>query len=475
MNNPKKIRMTVLATAIAAACALANAQDLTLYESHVLPDALLFEPNNTIGMNSDIDIVVKGPNGFMLRQSFQAGEPIEFNPLTANEGGLPDGTYRYELQITGIKGVAADRSGNHPKIAQSLEPGFGAFTILDGKLVSRDIEEFGYQQEAQTAASASSTPQKSATDEEIGTRQLFTQDVEIQGSLCVGQDCVNGESFGFDTIRLKENNLRIKFQDTSNSASFPSNDWQLTANDSTNGGQNKFSIDDVDGGRTPFTLEAGAPSHSLYVDDGGRIGFGTSTPVVENHIVDGDSPTVRLQQDGSSGFTAQTWDMAGNEANFFIRDVTNGSRLPFRIQPSAPSDSLYISSTGDIGLGTSSPDVPGAHIKSTGRAALFIEAGADEQSDISLGDTGLARFIIRTRATTHNFEISRRAENGGSLDRPFLIPFATGIAQFENGLNLVSDDEPPTPNSGALLFVDNATGDLMVKFANGTLKTLLTD
>jgi len=54
MNNPKRIRMTVLATAIAAACALANAQDVTLYESHVLPEALVFEPNSTIGMNSDI-------------------------------------------------------------------------------------------------------------------------------------------------------------------------------------------------------------------------------------------------------------------------------------------------------------------------------------------------------------------------------------------------------------------------------------
>ena len=112
----------------------------------------------------------------------------------------------------------------------------------------------------------------------------------VGGSACIGFDCVNGESFGFDTIRLKENNLRIKFVDTSSSASFPSNDWQLTANESSNGGANKFSIDDVNSGRTPFTLEAGAPSHSLYVDGGGRIGLGTSTPVVEIHIEVGEYP-----------------------------------------------------------------------------------------------------------------------------------------------------------------------------------------
>lgn len=207
--------------------------------------------------------------------------------------------------------------------------------------------------------------------------QTITQDLVVQGSECVGIDCVSSESFGFDTLRLKENNLRIKFQDTSNSASFPSNDWQLTANDSTNGGQNKFSIDDIDGAKTPFTIEAGARSHSLYVDDGGRIGIGTSTPVTEAHIVDGDSPTLRLEQNGSSGFTAQTWDLAGNETNFFVRDASNGSSLPFRIRPgSGTNNALYIDSDGDIGLGDTTPT-----------AALDIEAGAISQPVLRLSST----------------------------------------------------------------------------------------
>jgi hypothetical protein len=207
--------------------------------------------------------------------------------------------------------------------------------------------------------------------------QVFTTDVVVQGSECVGVDCVNGESFGFDTLRLKENNLRIKFQDTSVSASFPTVDWQLTANDSSNGGANKFSIDDIDSGRTPFTIEASAPSNSLYVDDGGRVGLGTATPVVELHVVDGDSPTMRLEQDGSSGFTAQTWDVAGNEANFFVRDATNGSTLPFKIKPGAPSNSLFVDADGALGFGTQSPD-SGLDVRTalstvvTGRDALRL-------------------------------------------------------------------------------------------------------
>ncbi len=184
--------------------------------------------------------------------------------------------------------------------------------------------------------------------------QVILDDLIVDGSICAGMDCVNGESFGFDTIRLKENNLRIRFVDTSSTSSFPSRDWQITANDSSNGGANKFSIDDIDGGRTPFTIEAGAPSHSLYVDDGGRVGFGTATPVVQLHLKDGNTPTLRLEQDGSSGFTAQTWDVAGNEANFFIRDATNGSTLPFRIEPGTPSNMLYIADDG-VGITTTNP------------------------------------------------------------------------------------------------------------------------
>jgi hypothetical protein len=185
---------------------------------------------------------------------------------------------------------------------------------------------------------------------------LHLDDVIIDGSLCVGYDCVNGEGFGFDTIRLKENNLRIHFDDTSTASSYPRNDWRIMINDSANGGASYFAVEDAFSARHVFKLEAGAPPNSLYVDDGGRVGFGTATPAVELDIKDGDTPAVRLQQDGSSGFAAHSWDVAGNETNFFIRDVTDGSALPFRIRPGSPTNSIYIDQPdGDVGMGTASP------------------------------------------------------------------------------------------------------------------------
>ncbi len=227
------------------------------------------------------------------------------------------------------------------------------------------------------------------------------------GSLCVGLDCVEGESFGSDTIRIKDNNCRIHFEDTSGTT-FPTRDWRITINDSTSGGGDRFSIDDIDGGTTPFTIEGGAPGNSLYVDDEGQIGLGTNVPVVEVHITSGDTPAIRFEQDGSiSGFDPQTWDIAGNETNFFIRDSTNGSLLPFRINPGAPTNSIYIASTGNVGLGTENPDSV-LHIEPEdgNRNALAVVADGGPYITLANTVTGKTWYIAHENNSPNDFLIS---------------------------------------------------------------------
>jgi len=308
-----------------------------------------------------LSLVVTGPEGFAYEAELRGGDLV-FEIYDADGNLLPDGTYNYELKALAGTPKAAERDnvrGLGEKTAGRRVQS-GVFTIAGGSLVDPTAVE----------------PERG-----IAQKLVHAEDVKIQGSLCVGADCTSGESFGFDTIRLKENNLRIKFEDTS-TGSFPSNDWQLTANDSTNGGANRFSIDDVTGGKTPFTIVAGAPSSSLYVKNNGFVGMGSSNPAVQLHVVDGNSPALRLEQDGSSGFTAQTWDVAGNETNFFVRDVTHGSKLPFRIQPGSGNDNaLYIASDGDLGVGFTSPDDP-IHIKKSGSTAPAIRLqNGDNASD----------------------------------------------------------------------------------------------
>jgi hypothetical protein len=184
---------------------------------------------------------------------------------------------------------------------------------------------------------------------------VIPDDLIVQGSTCTGFDCVNNENFGFDTLKLKENNLRIFFEDTSVSPGFPANDWRIIVNDSASGGANFFAVEDSTAVRQVFRVDAGARSNSIYVDSAGRVGFGTATPSLVTHARNGDTPGQRLEQDGSGGFTPQTWDVAGNEANFFVRDLTSGSLLPFRIRPGAPTSSLDIAASGNVGIGTATP------------------------------------------------------------------------------------------------------------------------
>ena len=341
----------------------------SLAEEQVSSGAISFEP---LAEYEALTLRVSGPDGAIYEVESD-GAALSFELEDGSGNPLPDGSYNYELVATPSQQQELVATPSQQQEV-GTEPQSGHFTISGGLAIVDSDEEGG------AGLKASRGPK----GPDVSYDQVILDDLIVDGSACIGLDCVNGESFGFDTIRIKENNLRIRAVDTSSTASFPSRDWQITFNDSSNGGANKFSIDDIDGGRTPFTLEAGAPSHSLYVDDGGRLGLGTNTPVVDVHVKTGNTPTLRLEQDGSSGFTPQTWDVAGNEANFFIRDATNGSTLPFRIEPGAPSNVLYLEDTGDVGIGTTSPTEK-LHVNSTGAANLKVTA---DGVGILLQDTG---------------------------------------------------------------------------------------
>ena len=263
---------------------------------------------------------------------------------------------------------------------------------------------------------------------QTASAQVFTTDVIVQGSLCAGFDCVNGESFGFDTIRLKENNLRIHFQDTSTSASFPSADWRLVANDTGNGGANYFAIEDSDNGTQPFRVASGSGNNALIVAASGNVGMGTATPTVQLQVTDGNTPTLRLEQDGSSGFGAQSWDVAGNETNFFVRDTTNSSRIPFKIIPNTAADQLVIHPSG-VGISERNPTAA-LHVSPVGgKASVLIDGGTVGEWDLSVRNadgefalndqgTGGGDFIFKTADTATNapWEFVHRADDGLGLN-----------------------------------------------------------
>ncbi len=345
------------------------------------PDGLLITPG--------IDFVtavatVDGPYG-QQQFNFAADQQIVIPPPRL------DGQYSYQVVLEPRLSAAQLQARDAARAAQN-----GA-TVIDSALTmtSGNFAVIG-NSFAGTLEEAANGDDPSTSSPVPVPRVVLVpsgQDGIIQGSLCIGFDCPASPSFGSDTIRLQENNLRIHFDDTSNSGSFPGNDWRLIANDDSNGGANLFALQDATANRRIAVFEAGAPANSLYVTDNGDIGINTNMPVVEMHVVDGDSPTLRLDQNGSAGFGTQVWDMVGNETNFFIRDVTNSSALPFRIRPGAATDdTLIIDNAGQVIIGDTGSVNAGAtlHVRSrnTGEPALLIQSRSPVTDLLSLADSG---------------------------------------------------------------------------------------
>ncbi|MEM8964573.1 MAG: hypothetical protein AAGD38_24010 [Acidobacteriota bacterium] len=374
----------------------------------------------TQGSWASFDLVVSGPNEFSSVERF-AGTAT---PAIA-VSGLADGTYNWELRANpalswadqNALAEARANGGPRPDVpAGALS--YGSFTLVNGSVV---LPNDGAIEEVASGG--------------VTLAQVINTDLIVVGSACVGLDCVNGESFGFDTLRLKENNLRIHFNDTSNSASFPTTDWRILANETGNGGENYLAIEESDAGTIPFRIRNGAGNHAMYVDQQGDLGLNTSAPVVELHIADGDTPTVRLEQTGASGFTPQTWDIAGNEANFFVRDVTNGSQLAFKIKPGADENTLALDAQSQVGIGT---DAPNAKLEVRGDVAITTTNAQNISPQMSLVNDVEAGFIIES-TDPNGFPWQLESRNNGTFvisneDQPSNPPFKIFGANVQNNM-----------------------------------------
>jgi hypothetical protein len=368
---------------------------------------------------TELTLTISAPDGQVFRKEFK-GRSAEFSITDKKGERLADGQYSYELRVTPPipsdvreQLTAARGKGNDDEVRRDLikrgalaaQPLVvsGGFAILNGSVVVPGSFEEG------TSPRVASTEQPRVFRPASALRPnpnaamsgfrrhhavinpffdfVIADDLIVQGSACVGLDCVDGENFGFDTIRVKENNTRIQYDDTSVTAGFATNNWQIRANAQGSGGGSFLAI--VDQGATGnsetgtlvFQVDAGAPANSLRVSSGGNVGIGTATPVLDVHANTTDTPAIRLEQNNAGGFTAQTWDIGANEANFFVRDVTSGSRLPLRIRPGAPTSSVDIAADGNTGVGTGSPKLS---------IEVVGELGAPASSGTT--PTGIARF-----------------------------------------------------------------------------------
>jgi len=422
-------------------------------------NAVFFDP--IVGYEYDYaTLTISGPCEDIVR-TFAPGEQIFFDLGEITR--VLDGQYNWELRFSpavdsGVRETleASRGSGEEDAVWWSLwqkgsiPPGPSvdneSFSVVNGAIVDPGSGEESQKSATVAKKQGAASPliatavgvgdlSSAASAEEGGNRLepkgtvLTNADGIIRNSLCVGFDCPNSPTFSDSTVLMMENNTRIKFDDTSTISGFPNRDWEIQANSNSSGGGNYLAVNDCgnssQGGCAEdpvFKIEAGARSNALYVESDGDVGVGTSNPVLRMHLVDGDTPGLRLEQDGSSGFAPQTWDVAGNETSFFVRDASNGSTLPFRIRPGASSNSLVIDSDDDIGIGVLSPSAP-LHISRSGAVRYRLEnTSAGTQWDANNDGNGdFAISLVGTGGNELEIEQDGDIGNCGNPDHDFVL------------------------------------------------------
>jgi len=105
--------------------------------------------------------------------------------------------------------------------------------------------------------------------------QITADDRVVQGNLCIGTDCVDGEDFSSGVLKLKENNLRIRWYDSTAKTGEPvrqtfdgtyidgevGQSWRLDANQTSNGGDNGLYISQMSVVDYPVYSDGSAPDY----------------------------------------------------------------------------------------------------------------------------------------------------------------------------------------------------------------------
>lgn len=334
-----------------------------------------------------LSVTFSTPNGAIFTKTFSASG-IEFASLSEiTSDAIEDGVYNYEAVLT-VDGEE-EKDVTHS----------GYFRVINGQAV---------------------TPRESTSgsDEELSnTQEHINETLYVTGNLGIGLDMADGTAMLFDTLLMKDNFCQIRFDDTSSLAGFPNNDWILKANDVGNGGADYFAIVDDTNDTVPFTIQADAPTNTLYLDSQGDVGIGTATPSSNLHILDTGSAYFKLERSTGAQvemYAGSTSGYLGTRDNFPFRFITN---------------SIYrmtIDSDGDVGIGLTSPSYKlhvagGAYCNGTN----WVDASSrDYKENIAdLSDLDALHVLKNLNPVTFNYKTKTDDSNVGFIaeDVPELV------------------------------------------------------
>ena len=216
-----------------------------------------------------------------------------------------------------------------------------------------------------------------------------------------------------------------------------------------------FYVDDVIKGRAGYTndgdfhiKQSDGSTDSITVDSTGSVGIGTTSPSVPLEVnVSGAGDVFKLTRDtGTNG--ELSIDFAGANANF------NSEQGGYTFETSSATNALVLSSAGNVGIGTSSPNTlltvtksssgNVARFDSTSNAQLYIQSNASSVDIIGANSSaGAGPLNIRPSGVASSFSMA--ADGDITIDKDLYLNGWT----YQNvaGQNFVLRSDTATRNT----------------------------
>ena len=212
---------------------------------------------------------------------------------------------------------------------------------------------------------------------------------------------------------------------------------------------------------------ASAAVEAMIINKFGRVGIGTSSPAALLHLAD-NNPHIRLEDENDN----QDWEIIGSDL-FRIRDITNSS-----------ADRFVINSSGQVGIGTTSPSAKLTITETSNANAIVIKNANSNGSVLSFGiNTAIPAAYIQSAnegtGTAQPLAFYNAAGEMGRFDTSgrLLVGTNSGTsaqAIITNGLQ-VTGAAADGNTSRATLDYSGSTARLMSHFATGSEISFLTN
>ncbi|HKL25359.1 MAG TPA: tail fiber domain-containing protein, partial [Desulfuromonadales bacterium] len=296
---------------------------------------------------------------------------------------LPDGQYTFEIMVHTADGLRHTTRGEFEVYAGSafMIPSFDEISANDREL--SDIRKPGILQRVASSFLDLIIP---AAHADTADNFLTINDVAADDDTGLTFSNATAENTDF-AIRNQDGNLRI-FDD----GGIPAPDATTLLN---------------------------------IVGSTGKVGFGTQNPEETIHLVTPNSLAGFRLEDSQGSWTISTGGFL-SDLGFRIRNSSNGT-TPFRIEQTAPTDSIRVTANGDVGLGTPTP-ATALHVSKDTTATIRAEntsGTAAERVMFQLINAGKTRFVINNTAAG---EVWTFDNAGGAFQ---ISRVGTGVAEFE--------------------------------------------